>query len=203
MDKLTIINDALIDTGNNQVNLNDGTEEYIAANNSFTRAVKYLTARHNWPFAKRNKLLIRAPSDQYESSLYPSNGFVIPNDCLHFVAAYYRPNETSGVPLTDYEVIGEILYCNYTAGVFGEYIFAPEDKNWHPLAAEILTRYVEVGCLRSLNEDMIEARNRELGIEELLLSIAPRIEQESPAKNMYKSKIAAARRTRRGGAGRR
>lgn len=202
MDKLTIINNALTQTANNRVNLADGTHEWQVANLAFERAVKFLIARHNWPFSRKTKLLARAPDGEYESSLYPDHGFRIPTESLHLVRAYYRPSEYTGVPLTDYEVIGEILYCRHADSVFAEYIFAPDDANWHPLAEEILTRYVEVGCLRGLNEDLKAADTAEIAIEDLLLSVNARIEQEDPARNMYKSKIAAARRTRRGGGGR-
>lgn len=202
MDKLTIINDALTATANNRVNLADGTHEWQVADKAFTRAVSYLIARHNWPFARKTKLLARAPANEYESQLYPDHGFRLPNDALHLVQAYHRPDGYTGKPITDYEVIGSILYCRHADSVYADYVFAPDDENWHPLASEILTRYVEAGCYRGLNEDLRAAAATEKAIEDLLLSVSPRMEQESPARNAYKSKVAEARRTRRGGGGR-
>lgn len=193
MDKLTIINNALVNTGNDPVNvLNDPSDEYIVANRSFERWIKFLTARHSWPFATTTELLVRVPDADNKSRRYSKNGFRLPQNTLH-VKEVYRDTH----PLTDYEIMGTVLSCNYDSEIYAVVVkMAPED-NWHPMAEEILTRYVEAGCLRGLNEDQSGADRREQSAELLLEEARPHADQQNPARNIYKSTIATARRRRR------
>lgn len=193
MDKLTIINNALLTTGNNRINvLNDPSDEYQVANTAFDRAVRFLTARHTWPFAMTNELLVRVPDADNKSRRFSKNGFLLPPNTLH-VKEVYR--DTS--PLTDYEIMGTVLSCPYDSEIYASVVKAAPEALWHPMAEEILTIYVEAGCLRGLNEDFSEATKRENRAEALLEEARPHVDQQNPARNMYKSKIAQARRTRR------
>lgn len=193
MDKLTIINNALRATGNNTVNvLNDPSDEYLVANASFDRAVRFLTARHTWPFATTNELLVRAPDADNKSRRFSKNGFRLPANTLH-VKEVFRDT----VNLTDYEIMGEILSCPYDSEIYATVVKAPPDASWHPMAEEVLTLYVEGGCYRGLNEDTANARLQEQRAELLLEETRTTVDQQNPARNMYKSKIAAARRGRR------
>lgn len=193
MDKLVILNNALLATGNNTVNvLNDPSDEYRHANAAFDRAVRFLTARHTWPFATTNELLVRAPDADNRSRRFSKNGFRLPENTLHVKEVFFDT-----LYLTDYEIMGGILSCHYESEIYATVIKAPPDAAWHPMAEEILTTYVEVGCLRGLNEDFSEATNRERKAEGLLEETRTHVDQQNPARNTYKSKIAAARRTRR------
>jgi hypothetical protein len=193
MDKLTILNNALLATGNNTVNvLNDPSDEYRHSNAAFDRAVRFLTARHTWPFATTNELLVRAPDADNRSRRFSKNGFRLPENTLHVKEVFFDTQF-----LTDYEIMGSILSCHYESEVYATIIKAPPDASWHPMAEEILTTYVEVGCLRGLNEDFTEATNRERKAEGLLEETRSHVDQQNPARNTYKSKVAVARRTRR------
>jgi hypothetical protein len=193
MDKLSIINNALRATGNNTVNvLNDPSDEYIVANGEFDRKIRFLTARHTWPFATTTELLVRAPDADNKSRRFSKNGFRLPPNTLH-VKEVFRDT----VNLTDYEIMGAILSCAYDSEIYAAVVIAPPDASWHPMAEEILTLYVEAGCLRGLNEDFTEATKRENSAEALLMETRTTVDQQNPARNMYKSKIAAARRSRR------
>lgn len=193
MDKLTLINNALIATGNDPVNvLNDPSDEYRVANAAFDRWIRFLTSRHSWPFATTTELLVRVPDADNKSRRYSKNGFRLPQNTLH-VKEVYRDTR----PLTDYEIMGTVLSCNYDSEIYAVVVkMAPEDT-WHPMTEEILTRYVEAGCLRGLNEDFSEATRREQSAELLLEEARPHLDQQNPARNIYKSAIAAARRRRR------
>lgn len=193
MDKLTILNNALRATGNNTVNvLNDPSDEYQVANAAFDRAVRFLTARHTWPFAVTNELLVRAPDTDNKSRRFSKNGFRLPVNTLHVKEVYLDTQI-----MTDYEILGGILSCPYNSEVYATVVQAPPESAWHPMAEEVLTLYVESGCLRGLNEDFTEARARENRAEALLEETRTVVDQQNPARNTYKSKIAAARRTRR------
>lgn len=193
MDKLTILNNALIATGNNRVNvLNDPSDEYQVANTAFDRAIRYLMGTHAWPFAMTIDLLVRVPDAENKSRRFSKNGFRLPANTLH-VKDVYRYT----YPLTDYEIMGTVLSCPYESDVYAAVVKTPPDALWHPMAEEVLTRFVEVGLLRGLNEDFREATNRESSAEALLMDARTRTDQENPARNIYKSKIAQARRTRR------
>lgn len=193
MDKLTILNNALRATGNNTLNvLNDGTDEYLVANGAFDRAVRFLTARHTWPFATTSDLLERIPNSENKSRRFSRNAFRLAPNTLHVKEVYWGTT-----PLTDYEIIGNVLSCNYGSEVYAMSVKEAPEERWHPLAEEILTIYVEAGCLRGLNEDFSEATRREQRAEGLLEEARPLNDQQNPARNIYKSKIAAARGRRR------
>lgn len=194
MDKLSIINDALRATGNNTVNvLNDDSDEYIAANGAFERAIRVLTSRHSWPFATTSELLVRAPDSENKSRRFSGNCFRLPQGTLH-VKEVYR----DGAYLTDYEIMGGILSCRYDSEIYATVVKAVSSEQFHPMAVEILTLYVESGCLQSLNEDFAEAGKRKGQAEDLLGETRSHVDQQNPARNIYKSKIAAARGRRRG-----
>ncbi|TBY41624.1 hypothetical protein E0H54_30845 [Rhizobium leguminosarum bv. viciae] len=193
MDKLTIINNALFATGNETVNvLNDPSDEYRAANAAFDRTVRFLAARHTWPFAMTTELLTRVPDVDNKSRRFSKNGFQLPPDMFHLKEVYFNT-----CIFTDYEIIGDVLSCNYESDVYAAVVKAPADARWHPMAEEVITRYVEAGCLRSLNEDFAEASRREQGAELLLTEARSHVDQQNPARNTYKSRVAEARRSRR------
>lgn len=193
MDKLEILKNALSATGNNSVNvLNDPSDEYIVANRAFDRALRFLTSRHTWPFAMTNELLVRVPDADNKSRRFSKNGFHLPPNTLH-VKEVYRDT----TPMTDYEIMGTVLSCPYDSEIYASVVKAAPEDSWHPMAEEILTLFVEAGCLRGLNEDFGEASKRESRAEGLLEETRTHVDQQNPARNMYKSKIAQARRFRR------
>lgn len=147
MDKLTILNNALVATGNNRLNvLNDGSPEYLASNQAFDRAVRFLTARHTWPFAITTDALVRIPNELNKSRRFSANAFRLDANTLHVKEVYYGTT-----PLTEYEIIGDVLSCRYESDIYAAVVKQAPDERWHPLAEEILTIYVEAGCLRGLN----------------------------------------------------
>ena len=188
-----MINNALRATGNNTVNvLNDPSDEYQVANSTFERQLRFLTSRHSWPFASSIEKLVRVPDADNKSRRFRENGFRLPVNHLHVKEVFWDT-----VPLTDYEIIGNVLSCRYDSKVFANVVVQTSEEGLHPMAEEILTLYVEAGLLRGLNEDFAEARVREQRAEALLEETRTHVDQQNPARNMYKSKIATARRSRR------
>lgn len=192
MDKLTVINDALVSTGNNRVNaLNDGSDEWTVANTAFNRAVNFLIARHNWPFAVTVEALTRVDDALNKSRNFPDNGFQLP-DHYHLIEVYYDT-----AILTSYELIGSVVSCDYDSDIYAKIVRLPADASWHPMATEILTLMVESGVYRGLNEDPKEAVSAWSRAENLLMETRPRVDQQNPARNAFKSSIRAARGVRR------
>lgn len=204
MDKLTVLNRALSATGNNLLTvLNDGTDEWIVANEAFGRAIDDLSSRHNWPFAKATETLVPAAAADNPSIKYSVAYLLVP-DVIHVVRAYRAiATDTGNRPILfeDYEIIGRYLCCDFDTGISIEYVTMPDDANWHPQVAEILTTYVEAGCLRGLNEDFDEAAKREGKAEARLTEARPRVDRQNPVANAYNSSTRVGRYQRRGGAG--
>lgn len=193
MDKLTVINNALSNTGNRPVNiLHDPSDEYQVADRAFDRAIRFLRAMHSWPFSETIELLVRVPDAENKSRLYPDNGFRIPSTAFHVKEVYWQK-----WPLTEFEILGTILSCRQDSEVYAKIIRQDADAIWHPMAEEVLTLMVEEGCLNGLNEDFKEAQVRYLKAQSLLEQTRTTVDQQNPARNIYQSSIAAARRTRR------
>lgn len=191
LDSLTILNDALRNTGNRELSvLNDGTDEWIAASGAYQRALTDLITQHRWNFARATADLVRTGDS--DSQTY-DDAYALPAGALHLLAVYADGNLTQR-----YELAGRTLAIDATTGVTVEYIAAPLDADWHPQAAEVLTMMVEAGILRGLNEDFTEARRRDADIELKLRQVRPLVDQQNPARNTYLSRVAMARRTRRG-----
>lgn len=201
MEKLTVLNDALLATGNNRLNvLNDGTDEWLVANQAFDRAVRDLASRHNWPFGKATADLVPADTDDNPSKVH-SVAYLLPTDVFHLVRVLVSVDGDSNDPaqLEDYEMIGRYLCSDYDSGLSIEYMTTPADAAWHPQAAEILTTYVEAGCFRGLNEDFVEADKALVRAESRLIEARPRVDRQNPVQNAYNTSIKAARRSRMGG----
>lgn len=195
MDKLTVINNALVNTGNNPVNiLFDSSDEYRVADTAFDRGIKLLSSIHSWPFATTMEKLVRVPDAENLSRTFSENGFRIPAppQVLHVKEIYHE-----NTILTDYEIMEHILSCRFEDEIYAKVVREAPGAVWHPMAEEILTCMVEAGCLRGLNEDMVEARQRDAKAEDWIMLARPHLDQQNPARNLYKSKVAQARRTRR------
>lgn len=205
MDEITVLNDALLATGNSLLTaLNDGSDEWQIASGAFSRAIRDLTSRHNWPFAKATATLVPAADGDNPSIKFgpdaSGTAYLLAEDVVHVVTVWLTiAASTKPVPLTEYEIIGRYLCCAYDQGVAIEYVTMPADAAWHPQAAEILTTYVEAGCLRGLNEDFEEAAKREMRAEARLTEARPRVDRQNPVANAYNSSVRRGRYQRRGG----
>lgn len=193
MDKFTILNNALVASGNDPLEDEDDTvsAEYIAANTAFERNMRFLTARHSWMFATTT-FNLEASDDDNPSKRYPDYVFDLPDEALHVVEAYF-----GNYPTTSYEIMGRLLSAAYDADISIKAVIAVEDTALHPVVEEILTLYVEAGCYSALNENPSMAANKKNEAEMLLMEARPHVDQQNPARNIYKSSIRAARRTRR------
>lgn len=194
MDKLTIINRALSETGNNLLSMladPDFPDEWSAANRAFERRIDDLASRHAWPFGRKRAALVLASTDTTERLPY---AFPQPTDCLHLRGVA----SGTSMLLDGWELRGTTIRSLQQSDLYAVYNTAPADAAWHPQAAEILTIFMESSLLRALNEDLTGAERREAFAEERLREARATVGQQNPARNAYRSSISVARRTRRG-----
>lgn len=194
MDKLRIIQEALVFTGNDRINaLFDGSDEWQVADTGFEAGLKSLVAAGIGPFSSDIVTLQRTGDS--EDPNY-RDAYLIPNTVWHL-----RGIKTSdGYPLSMWRILdGKVLVSlNGSSSILAEVIKEPEgDANWHAMAEDVLRKRVEVACLRGLNEDFNEARNREREAEKLLIQAQTRGDQQNPPKRGYRSRMTDVRRTRR------
>lgn len=191
MDALTVMNNALIATGNNPITLNDGTPEWIVVETAFLRQAEVLMSKHNWPFGRISANLVATtpvPSVQWEYAVGP-----LPDDLLLLRSVF-----VDGIPTKDYGVFGRTLAVPIGAGVSIEGITKPTDDSlWHPQATEVLTLLIEAACYRGLNEDLGEARLRERDAADALSVAKQLVASENPAPPLFQRAATIARRSRR------
>jgi len=189
-DRLTIINDALIATGNEPLNVEyDGSDEWIAADSAYRRALSYLLSKHRWSFATKTaplaSRLLETPSgyERYESA------FALPGDLLHLSGAFY-----GGVPFTDYEIVDQ-KFCTWPkSGVTIEYVRAPNEGQWPAGFVELLTMKVEAHLYRSPNEDTANADKRDMRVDAELAELRALSDQQDGRRAILRSRTAQRRR---------
>jgi len=193
MDNLKIINDALIGTGNLTINLPyDGTDEWLAGNSAYERAVDDLLSRHKWGFATAfTPLAGRLPECPHPSF---SDAFQLPSDCISVQSVFIGRN-----PLTEYEVVGGSICCNVESGLTIKYVRSPDPDRWPAIFVSLVTMLVEANLYRSLNEDLGAASERERTVEMKLAEARSLTDAENPPQRMFRSRTAE---RRRGGANR-
>ncbi|BBF92639.1 hypothetical protein [Blastochloris tepida] len=187
LNKLKIINDALISTGNNGVQVEyDGSDEWVAADVAFEGALAWTLERHPWKFAKATSVMARLPSSPDPRWDY---AHARPADCLHIEAIL------SGTALvTDYAIFGDAICANFAEPLTAVYIRNPGDDKWPAGFVEALSVSIESRLYRALNEDPDEARRRARDAEEILAAVRTRSDQEEPRRAMFVSNLLRHRR---------
>lgn len=187
MDRLTVINDALIATGNNPLNVEfDGSEEWIAADSSYRRAVGYLLSRHTWSFATTTvRLAGRLPLSPHP---FLDNAYELPSDCLHVETAFLGRRG-----LTEYEIVDNKLCCRFDQDVSVKYVRRAPPGQWPPRFAELVTMKVEELLFRGLNESLDAATARSREVEAVLRELTSMTDQQEPARAVFRSRSAQRR----------
>lgn len=197
MDRLSIINDALLSTGNEQVNVEyDGSAEWRAGDAAYRRAISLIVGLHSWKFATRTvPLANRLPVSPVAHRPY---AFAYPGDCLHV----HGLRDGLGRPYTDFEIVDNRICCGVAAGLALIYVRIPDGEAMHPSFVEAVCIQTEANLLRSLNEDTQNARQRDADAEKEATRARTRTDQQEPARALFQSRTLGARRGRFGlGAG--
>lgn len=221
LDKLGVINSALTLTADNTVAVaDDGSDEWIACSPAYDRALGYISENHNWGYAKLTVVLQpspTAPPDSDWDTAYP-----VPLDCVHIITVKINrvvpatPN--TNLPqqtLWDIAVVGGVtcIVTNAQGGppppqppqtpaqVTLTYISNSgalcNSTNGTPTLILALQAMVMSGIYRGLHEDTTEADKLWKEGLSLLQEARTRYDQQKPKRQIWNSRIMAARRVRR------
>lgn len=189
-DRLTIINRALISTGNEPVQLNDGSPAWQHADVAFGYALDDFLSQHSWPFARTSADLVLAdpsPAVQF------AHAFALPPGLLHLRAVF-----VDGIQSTRFVVMGRKLCCDVPSGVAIEYIAEPAEMDWHPQATVCLTMFLEARIMMGFNEDERGGQARLQAAMIKMVEVRAQLAGENPARNAFLGSATIARARRRG-----
>lgn len=208
VDKLTIINQALIATGNEPVTTDDGSSQWISASTAYDRMLPVTLYKHNWTFQTTTLSLARLGTSTYPgySDIYQK-----PADCLHLenvwrtdLALTVPQIPTFGVgwtavlpPPLDYRLVGDQIHCVGPNGVTALYVVNSEAAiAANPGFIETLTREIESLLYQGLNEDKDGAvATKKLAAEELS-EARSKSDSELPRRAAFRSAFLEKRRLR-------
>jgi hypothetical protein len=185
--RLQIINDALIATGNAPLNVEyDGSDEWVAAESAYRRAVGSILASHAWNFATTTvplaSALASSPSPLFEIA------FALPSDCLHVEAVFLR-----GMPLSAYQIVDDRLCLNSAGDVSITYVRTPPADRWPLQFVEALTVRVEEMLLRGLNEEDTRADRRLAVFRQMIEDVKFQTDSQEGRRAVFKSSSAIRR----------
>lgn len=207
VDKLTIINNALLATGNQPIAiLADGSDEWIAASNFYDRSLPKLVVSHDWKF-----LLTIAEMERAGASRYPGfqDVYDLPPDCLLLrqayddrLAALIQPvddwvmSETGiNLPPMDYRIIAGQVHCIAPLGASCLYVQNPPAGTVGTVGfTEALTTEIENLLLRGFNEDVDTAMKHQALVKESAQIAREQDSSPEPRRILFRSRMLERRR---------
>jgi len=221
LDKLSLINSALAMTGDNLVAAPDnGSDEWTVASPAYERGLAFSIESHSWGFATLVTPLTPspiAPTDTDWDTAYP-----LPSDLVQLIWAKINANTsnpassfTNQLTLWGIEVVGgkTCLVTNARGGpppppvsvtpaqITIKYISnqgaLADSTNGTPTLVMALQSFVMAGIYRGLQQDPAEGDKMWQAGTMLLQDARTRYDQQKPKRQLFNSRIAAARRIRR------
>lgn len=210
VDKLTIINDCLIATGNQPVSvIEDGSDEWTAGSNFYDRMLPVILAKHDWKFA-----LALAEMERTGSSNYPGyqDMYALPADCLLLrqacddrdialiqpIDARVISQDGINLPAMDYRIIGSNVHCIAPAGATALYVQNQVVETPFIVGfVEALRLSIEALLYRGLNEDVQAAAGAVALAKEALVDAREQDSGQEPRRILFRSPMLEKRRRRR------
>lgn len=210
VDKLGIINSALMGTGDNLVNAaDDGSDEWNVAASAYETALGYIMEGHSWGFATKTATLQpspTAPANNQWDTAYP-----LPPDLVHLIWVRINQSATGVGQPTLYDIEQGSLVINAQGGppppspaqtpsvITIKYVSNTysDPAASTPTFVLALQTYVMSGIYRGLHEDTAEADRVYLAAERILQQARTRYDQQKPKRSFFNSRITASRRVRR------
>jgi hypothetical protein len=197
-DRLSVINDALVNTGNARVQTEfEDSDEWDVAKTGYDRFLPQLLEAHPWNFATTTEALVRLPDADNPSTRFPADldGFAysMPANCL-WLEAVWR----NGQPI-DFEIVDDKICTGFDTDeveLVAKYVRQPSVDKISNLFWEAQRKFVESACLRGLNEENSEASRREQEAWLMLQKAANRSDQQQPRRNPRVSRMLARRQGR-------
>jgi hypothetical protein len=212
-DKLTIVNQALINTGNNPVAVaDDNSDEWRVASSAFDQWARDLIYERDWNFAKQLANLVQVTSPPILAVGY-TTVYAKPADCLFLInawrtdlAALVQPNYDYSIlaqnalpPRMDYQIVSEQIHCNAPNGARCLYIpFPTGAQPWSAGFVKALRLKVEAVIYRSLNDDVSASMQFDAKADRAIQDADFRQSSEEPRKVGFRSSALEARWRRRG-----
>ena len=187
VDKLSIINDVLAETGNNLVAVaDDGSDEWTVASPAYDKAVENCLQARNWNFDTAIATLVRvgaSPDDLFNDAM------AMPGNTLHLI--WVRVND---VP-ADYRIIGNQICLNLNNFIAtAKYLVDTQVTGaWPPDFAETIRRWVMAAVYRGLHEDPQSADIQEKAGMLALTIASTRAAQQDPKRATFNSRAITAR----------
>lgn len=193
-DRLSIINDALVNTSNNRVQVEfEDSDEWLVAKTGYDRFLPQLLEAHPWNFATTSQALVKLPDADNPSVRFSAelDGFAhsMPANCL-WLEAVYR----NGIPV-DFEIVDDKICCGFDADevdLIAKYVRIPPVDNVSNLFWEALRKFVEAACMRGLNDENGDRREQEGWA--MLQKAANRSDQQQPRRSPRVSRMLARRK---------
>jgi hypothetical protein len=188
MERLTILQDALINTGNEPVVTEfDGSTEWMVVERAWNRALRYLIPAHPWNFANTTAALAGLLAESPHPTL--DKAFALPADCLWVEMAWL-----DGRPLGEFEILDQKFCSRYDTDLRIKYVRLPLPTQFPPGFVEVLTMKIEEYIYRGLNEDLTAAQNRAKEVKIELDLLRSSLDRQEPARAVLRSRTAARRR---------
>lgn len=208
-DKLSLMNEALVMTGNTPVAMGDEqADEYIAASNAFDQEAGLLLYRRDWKFATRIVSLWRTGDSNFPGY---ADVFAKPNDCLYLQTVYradqaamvyasqtpVMPSDDVRPPQLDYRIVGDHIHCVAPSGAICIYTpFPVGAQPWSMGFRAVLRLKCAAYICRSLNEDDSGAATYDRMAEMALAEASARSDSEMPRRSAFRSGMREARKRR-------
>jgi hypothetical protein len=218
LDKLSLINQSLVLSSDNPVNVaDDGSDEWNVASAGYEAAIEYMFENHDWTPITRIQTLnpvvspvgtIAVPEDDQFDTAYAK-----PPDCIHLI--WVRLNDQPVV----YRITGNRIEvsaiggssisnpppANATPGVITvKYVSSDPDGNQTDPATKMsrtfftaLRKFVMSAIYRGLHEDVQESRALEAEAIRVLQEARTRTDQEQTKRAVFNSRIYGVRRVRK------
>lgn len=187
LDKVKIVQNACVATGNNLPQQDDGTDEWEAGSRGYERGIELLAERHPWAFSKLVEQITATTPVPSTEWLY---AFAKPASALHVSAI----KTATGVRVNEYEIIGTVICTDEVGPLYATYYHRPDDESVLSGGfVEALTLYVEAALLSAF-EDFAEADKRRLRAEQTLSDMRARSDQEKPLRIGFRSRMLERRR---------
>lgn len=198
-DRISIINSALLRTGNNQCQENDGSDEWIAGSEAYDAEMPELLYEHDWGFGSDIRTLVRTGASPHPMF---TDAYARPADALHIENVMWSLDGTgyqganTSIP---YGILGSSILCNApSTAPLCQFIKAPPQGTWPPGFVKALRARIMAVLYRGLNSDENNAMAMEKESILITANAKTRADQENPPRAFVNSRLRQARQMRRG-----
>jgi hypothetical protein len=208
-DPFTVINTALIQTGNQPtVAAFDGTDEWLAGWNSYQLWLPYCIEARDWSFQTEIAELTRtgdAATPRF------TDQYAFPPNCIH-LQTVWRPDMAAMQPIylgwgmvrdgivqpqIEYRVIGGRIETSAPFGLTARFLTKPSGQDNYTATFTIaLITFVASSLTAALNEDLGMAEKLQAMAEAMLQKAATRSDQQENRRVAFRSRMIERRRAR-------